>query len=547
MRKLLSLSVFCILINMHVFAQGTATVSGRVTIGSQPAAGVEVLLTSSDPAVLNSNPPPPISATTDADGRYKLSSVPAGSYRITAYAPAWVAKTEGNENWLGRILSVSEGENIEKIDFTLTRGAVITGRVSDSSGRGLIEENVLIIPVDAEGKRINAPSNRASFGRTDDRGEYRVFGLAAGRYRVGAGPEPGDARGGIMSGGRYQRTWHPDTTDEPSAKIVVVEAGEEADKIDIAMAAAEKREVYSVAGRVIDAATGAPVSGAMIAHMQMKGDQPQSAAMNSTATNSGGEFRIDSIAPGSYQAMAFLMEGGDAYSEPVRFEIDGGDVAGLEIRMRSGGSISGTVVVEGGAPPEVMALLTKVEIMARPISAAPIPFFGGRGNVKSDGSFRLGGLPPGKLALVYSNFIAPKGLSLLRIEHNGVIGREIELKAGENVTGVRFVLQYGSGVVDGRVEVRNGTIPPGTRLFVGATRAGAPGPTAYRADVDNRGRFVIEGFSPGNYQFRLDAWITLPDGRTVGVSSEQEVIITSGGRQQVTLVLDLSKIGKEDE
>lgn len=169
MRKILSLSVFCILINMQVSAQGTATVSGRVTIGSQPAAGVEVLLTSSDPAVLNSNPPPPISATTDADGRYKLTGVPSGSYRITAYAPAWVAKTEGNENWLGRTLSVSEGENIEKIDFTLTRGAVITGRVTDSSGRGLIEENVLIIPVDAEGKRINAPSNRASFGRTDDR------------------------------------------------------------------------------------------------------------------------------------------------------------------------------------------------------------------------------------------------------------------------------------------------------------------------------------------------------------------------------------------
>lgn len=541
MRKLLSLSVFCILINMHVFAQGTATVSGRVTIGSQPAAGVEVLLTSSDPAVLNSNPPPPISATTDADGRYKLSSVPAGSYRITAYAPAWVAKVEGNQGWLGRTLSVSDGENVENIDFIMTRGAVITGRVTDSSGRGLIEETVMLTPVDAGGKRVNDPSRRGGMGRTDDRGVYRIFGLPAGGYRVGAGPEPGNARAGTVSGGLYRRTWHPDAIDESAAKIVTVEAGEEAEKIDIVMVAADRKNLYSASGRVIDAETQAPVAGAMILHTQMKGDQPEGAAMNSTASNSRGEFTIDSIPAGSYMLSAVIMQGGESYSEPVRFEVEGGNVSGLEVRMIRGGSISGRIEIEGGAPPEVMAGLTKIEVLAGPAGPRSFGFFGGRGRVQPDGSFRISGLPAGKFSIYYSNVVAPRGLNLIRIEHNGADGSILELRERENLTGVRLIMQYGSGTLAGRVEVRNGTIPAGSRMMVTAMRSGVVGAPASFAEVDNRGHFILDGLAAGNYTIRLG--VSIPGAG--GHSTVQQVSVAGSGRQEITMILDLAR--KEDE
>ncbi len=546
MRKLLCLSAllsYSILINMTAFGQ--ATVSGRVAIGSQPAAGVEVMLSSSDPVVLNSNPPPPISAQTDADGRYKLMNVSAGSYRILAYAPAYVAKTEGNQSWIGRTLSVSEGENIENIDFTLTRGAVITGRVTDSSGRGVIEESVTVVPVDAEGKRINNPAARGSSARTDDRGVYRVFGLSAGRYRVGAGPAPGDGRAGFLGGGRYLRTWHPDATEESAARIVAVEPGDEVEKIDIILVPAEKRDLYSVSGKVIDAGTGAAVAGAMILHTSLKGGQPQGPAMNSTASNSRGEFRIDTIPSGLYEVSAVMLEGGDSYSELVGFEIGSGDVSGIEIRMHRGASISGSVVVEGGAPPEVMAGLSKIDVFARPVPPGQIRFFGGRGRVAADGSFRIGGLPPGKMSLIYSNFTAPKGLSFLRVEHNGAAGREIDLQPGENVTGVRLVLLYGAGVIAGRVEVRNGTLPPGSRLSIIATRVGVDVPTVYNAEVDNRGQFVLEGFAPGTYLVRLLARVPTADQQWKTYSVRREVPVTGSGRQEITLVLDLSQPGQE--
>jgi len=540
MRKVLGLSailLFCI--NISVFGQ--ATVSGRVTIGSQPAAGVEVMLGPSDPAALNNNPPPPISAQTDADGRYKLANVRAGSYRITAYAPAWVAKIEGNQGWLGRTLSVSDGENVENIDFILTRGAVITGRVTDSSGRGLIEETVMLIPVDAEGKRARDPSRRGGMGRTDDRGVYRIFGLPAGRYRVGAGPEPGNARMGAIGGGRYLRTWHPDTIDESAAGIVTVEAGEEAEKIDIVMVAADKKTLYSASGRVIDAETQAPVAGAMILHTQMKGDQPEGPAMNSTASNSRGEFRIDSIPAGSYTVTAVILQGGESYSEPVRFDVEGGDVSGLDIRMIRGGSVSGRIEIEGGAPPEVMAGLTKIEVSAGPAGPRSFGFFGGRSMVQSDGSFRITGLPHGKISIHYSNFTAPKGLNLIRIEHNGADGSIVELRERENLTGVRLIMQYGTGTLAGRVEVRNGTIPAGSRMMVTAMRSGAVGAPEFYAEVDNRGHFVLDGLASGNYTIRLG--VSIPGAG--GHSTVQQVSITGSGRQEITMILDLTR--KEDE
>lgn len=544
MRNVFSLSailLLCILINISVFGQ--ATVSGRVTIGSQPAAGVEVMLTSSDPRVLNNNPPPPLNALTDSEGRYRLTNVPAGGYRISAYAPAYVVKTEGiQSSWLGRTLSVSEGEAVEGIDFTLTRGAVITGRVTDSSGRGLIEESISVIPVDGEGKPLNGNQIRSSFVRTDDRGEYRAFGLPAGRYKVVAGSQGGDPRSGILGGGRYVRTWHPETTDESAARIIAIEAGEEAAKIDITMASAEKRTVYSASGKVIEAETGAPVPGVMILFMKVDDQgQPQGAAMNSSFSNSKGEFKIDSLVSNRYMVLAMLFEG-ERYCDPVFFEISEGDVSGLEVRMERGGSISGTVFVEGGAPPEVMAGLTRIEVAAHSVGNQQ-RFMPGRGRVSSDAAFRVGGLAPGRVGLRIVSFPLPKGLSHLRTEHNGVEVSGFDLQPGENVTGVRLVLQYGTAVLAGRVEVRNGTLAPGSRLYVSVSRAGMAYATHFGTEVDNRGQFVIEGLGQGEYNVSLNAQVVTADHQFKGFSTSRQIHISGSGRQEITLVLDLS--GKE--
>src|SRR6185295_17825805 len=96
---------------------------------------------------------------------------------------------------------------------------------------------------------------------TDDRGVYRLFGVPPGKYIVGVGVDTNhNAR---MNAGTtyYQLTYHPDATEEAKATVIEVSAGSEASGVDIVLGRAAKG--FSVSGRIIDAASGKPVSGMM--------------------------------------------------------------------------------------------------------------------------------------------------------------------------------------------------------------------------------------------------------------------------------------------
>lgn len=76
---------------------------------------------------------------------------------------------------------VGEGENIEEINFSLVRGGVITGKVTDADGRAVIQQpvHIFLSEVFDQGspKRQFFPTTVA---QTDDRGVYRKYGLRAG-------------------------------------------------------------------------------------------------------------------------------------------------------------------------------------------------------------------------------------------------------------------------------------------------------------------------------------------------------------------------------
>ena len=59
----------------------------------------------------------------------------------------------------GRVLNLSANEAVEGIDFKLTRGGVITGRITDADGRPVIEERISLIAVDQNGEVVRAPTS----------------------------------------------------------------------------------------------------------------------------------------------------------------------------------------------------------------------------------------------------------------------------------------------------------------------------------------------------------------------------------------------------
>ena len=193
------LAIVCACASLVVRAQTTAkeprettTVTGRVVAEGHGVAGVLVALM---PAQFTPERKPVAKAKTDADGRFLLTDVPPGSYYLNTAAPVYVNTDENpRAQWQGRLLNVAAGDRLDGIDFTLVRGGVITGRVTNAEGKPVIETQVRLLPVD-EAARRNVPNlmNRRPRHlpplRSARRPLLRLCRRGAGRRRHGRVPK----------------------------------------------------------------------------------------------------------------------------------------------------------------------------------------------------------------------------------------------------------------------------------------------------------------------------------------------------------------------
>jgi hypothetical protein len=200
------------------------SVSGRVTIKDKPAVGITVGLREARGIFPLEKS---FRAITDQEGVYHITNVPAGTYEIQTAAPAFV-NYEANIP-RGKSVIVGEYENIEDINFTLVRGGVITGKITDADGRPLVQQTVNVYR--ATDFQQQQPQMRqviaAGSVQTDDRGIYRAFGLAAGRYKVASGRSDYTTPGNYYEPSRvvYKQVFHPDAMDQTKATIIEVREG----------------------------------------------------------------------------------------------------------------------------------------------------------------------------------------------------------------------------------------------------------------------------------------------------------------------------------
>ena len=553
-----ALSLLLLLILAHVaFSQSrpepqadkpTGSISGRVTIGDKGAAGIVVSAFSGDMPTRRTAG----RTTTDSEGRYRLFGLPAAQYQVTTLAPAFTSAEPGvmfsGLNYdSGKRVVLAANETVEDVDIKLVRGGVITGRVTESDGKPVVEQHISLQPVDQNGaiakQAVRLPLSYQMY-QTDDRGVYRIYGLAAGFYKVSTG---NDADMGMVNSSNhayYAQTFYPDVNDPAKAKVVEVGEGSEVANIDIRLG--HRANTYSATGRVVDADTDQPVTGVRFGYGPAPKNQGNfNSYFAGLPLNSRGEFRIDGLEPGRYGIVVSSQFGfgGNIYSDPVFFEVVDSNVSNLEVKAIRGLSMTGVVLTDGIANKDLLVQLGTLIISANVSSPnKPQTSNYGSSRIGADGSFQINGLRSGRAGLyIYAaGNQSLRGVSITKIEHDGVdVTKTLEIQPGQSVSGLRVFVIVGTGAIRGTVTFEGGAVPPDLRIFVRIRREGAA--NFGEAQPDTRGHFLISNLAAGTYEVdvQLLSNQSVPAAQRPTPPQKQLVSVADDAETEVAFTVDL--------
>src|SRR5262245_25735193 len=458
--------------------------------------------------------------------------------------------------------------NISELSRPKSGKGSISGRIVDSNGNPIARERVYAVSEKyGDANRPGAYSIRTASAPTDNQGNYRIQELAPGNYIVSIGPSPeGEVNSSPGKQSYYVKRYYPNTYSKENAKIIEISDGSEITGINIT--AGEMKNTVEIRGQVVNADTGQPIAGITIGYSVVPRSEATSvgtgpvaravviassfSAMPGRRSSENGEFLITGVFPGKYYIMPGrqLDQNTEYYAEPTESEVADQGVIGLIVKMRRGITISGKVEIQGAKDPETLSKVKEMQVTAtsRFNQFDQFMYDSNRtATISPDGAFTLKGMRPGKVS-INLNSLSQGGavFQLDRIEYKGVsIGREgIEVREGENPTGVRLIAVYGSITVRGSVKI-NGNLPEGMKLRVVAVRQGDYSSNKL-ADLDPQGNFVITNLSAGEYIFRVLPMMTPPSGEDRKIILEaihraaQTVVVSENNQQPIVLTVNLN-------
>ncbi|HSY49569.1 MAG TPA: carboxypeptidase-like regulatory domain-containing protein [Thermoanaerobaculia bacterium] len=369
-----------------------ATVSGVVTSGSAPVAGVQVRLAfQRTPGFSN--------AATDADGNYTLDGLSEGDQTIEFQKTGFIV--------LRKPVEITAGKD-QRLDAELDPGHELRGRVVDRSGQGVA--SVYVSTRGGDGRPLASVSS-------DGDGSFVLQGLAAGTYKLVG------RKDGFVSGEAN------DVALPQSGPItLVMETG------------------ATINGRV----TGLPPE----QFTQVTVVAAGGTSRNQTFADAGGNFALAGLPDGRVRVDAFLDGPQRRMAPSQTIVIENGTAPAVEVNFQQGITVSGHVTkanapVAGGS----IAFMPKTPSPDKQVASAMISPDGSYiAAGLSSGDYNVRVMSPG---VAYSTTYTAAASGTFDIDIHGALlrGHVVDASTGAPIANARASVSsrapaFGSGTTD---------------------------------------------------------------------------------------------------
>jgi protocatechuate 3,4-dioxygenase beta subunit len=374
---------------------------------------------------------------------------------------------------------------------------------------------------------------------TDDDGNYRLTGLAAGKFTI----MPMAKAFVVGTAGAFK----------PPGQSITVAESESITKIDFALIRGGV-----ITGRITDS-EGRPVIGERV-NVVTK-DTPKAGTQMTmfdgprNLTDDRGVYRIYGLGPGSYkvgvgQALAsggvsIMGMGASQYPETfypgaqdesraTNIEInEGTEVLNIDIVVgKSGGgfSVSGRVIDADSGQPVPDAYIAYSSLSDANQQMGGMSFTGNKSDV--NGKFRLEGIRPGRYAAFTmgigqetSTYSDP---APFEVAEGDVSGIEIKLRRGATLSGVVAIENNFDPAVAAMLQTLS--------LYAFVKTKGTGAPSFSRGKIGPDGSIVFSGLAPGKVQITLAGFPTPPKELTLvrtevdGLDQREGIEVTAGAQ-----------------
>ena len=427
------------------------------------------------------------SATTDAEGKYSLTGLTAGDYKLRFNMSGdYLTRWSGNKTTLGgaAAVAVAASTTLSGQNMTLLAGGSISGAVTKTGSAQAFSD----ITVIATSRTIVGSVQTT----TDETGAYTLTGLADAKYAL------------EFRGATAITRWSGNAATEVSASIIAIT---NATKIT------GQNASLSVGGTITGTVRGTRdglTSVAADAHVSLVTTTGEYVA--NVSTDIDGTYRLDGLAPGSYK-LNFASWGSNQYVDQWwnnkssmnlsdTIVVSAGSVlSSIDATLQTGGSISG--VVTASAFPN--GGLGGMSVSARSTIGQTVAY----ALTDSSGGYTISGLLPGAYQIsvytetgnVYNtslNNYVPKwfggqgtqatATSINVAANVAVTGKNVSLAAGGQIRGQATASDPALAI--GYAIVRAWTIEAEPRL-------------AASTMTDAQGNYLLRGLVGSNYNIQI--------------------------------------------